>query len=198
MAAVDPAGEAAPPRGGAVAYSGAIHWEYSPELDRDPDPGEIVWSWVAFEEDDSIGKDRPIAVIGRADDRRLVAVMLSSRGHDGDRDWIAIGGSPTFSGNVLRYGLGTSYQLNPCDPCRPLSLVTEFVGWTVLEGRTAITTIPGGTIFPDAAGDTIVNGKVGLRWRFSPVADLYGGYGRALTDQTWYDDVFRLELRRTF
>jgi hypothetical protein len=94
MPSQDPNAEPAPARGGAHTYRGAIHWEYSPELDRDPDPGEIVWSWVAFEEDDSIGKDRPIAVIGRADDGRLAALMLSSRGHDGDRDWIAIGSGP--------------------------------------------------------------------------------------------------------
>lgn len=91
MAAVDPAGEAAPARGGAVAYSGVIHWEYSPDLDHDADPGEIVWAWVAFEDDPTIGKDRPIAVVGRSDDRRLVALMLSSRNHDGDARWIPIG-----------------------------------------------------------------------------------------------------------
>ena len=94
MPSQDPHAEPAPPRGGAYTYRGAIQWEYSPEIDRDPDPGEIVWAWVAFEEDDSVGKDRPIAVVGRADDRRLVALMLSSRGHDGDRDWIAIGSGP--------------------------------------------------------------------------------------------------------
>ena len=28
--------------------------------------------------------------------------------------------------------------------------------------------------------------------------DLYGGYGKALTEQTWYSDMFRIELRRSF
>ena len=82
---------AAPERGGAYDYRGTIHWEYSPEIDHDPDPGEIVWAWVAFEEDASVGKDRPIAVVGRTDDRRLVALMLSSRNHEGDHRWISIG-----------------------------------------------------------------------------------------------------------
>lgn len=94
MSAPDPAGEPAPERGGAYTYTGPITWEYSPELDRDADPGEIVWTWVAFEEDDRVGKDRPVAVIGRADDDRLVALMLSSRDHDGDRGWISIGTGP--------------------------------------------------------------------------------------------------------
>jgi hypothetical protein len=94
MSSTDPHAEPVPARGGAYTYSGAVHWEYSPEIDREPDPGEIVWSWVAFEEDASVGKDRPIAVVGRADDRRLVALMLSSQDHDGDRRWISIGSGP--------------------------------------------------------------------------------------------------------
>ena len=27
-------------------YRGSIDFEYSPSLDGDPDPGEIVWTWV--------------------------------------------------------------------------------------------------------------------------------------------------------
>src|SRR6185436_20820427 len=57
------------------------------------------------------------------------------------RDWFSIGGSDGFAGNVLRYGLGANYILNPCD-CRPVSAVVELVGWTVLDGGTAITTPP--------------------------------------------------------
>jgi len=94
MPGSDPSAEPAPARGGAYDYDGAVHFEYSPELDRDADPGEIVWTWVAYEEDSSIGKDRPVAVIGRADDQRLVALMLSSRDHAGDRNWISIGTGP--------------------------------------------------------------------------------------------------------
>jgi PemK-like, MazF-like toxin of type II toxin-antitoxin system len=94
MSTSDQYGEPAPERGGAYTYTGPIQWEYSPELDRDADPGEIVWTWVAFEENAHAGKDRPIAVVGRADDGRLAALMLSSREHDGDRDWISIGTGP--------------------------------------------------------------------------------------------------------
>lgn len=94
MSTSRPTGEPAPDRGGAHTYAGPIAWEYSPELDRDADPGEIVWTWVAFEEDASIGKDRPVAVVGRADDGRLVALMLSSQDHRGDRGWMSIGTGP--------------------------------------------------------------------------------------------------------
>jgi hypothetical protein len=88
------AGEPEPERGGAHTYRGAVTWEYSPEMDGDPDPGEVVWTWVSYEEDARIGKDRPIAILGRAEDHRLVGLMLSSRDHSGDRDWLAIGAGP--------------------------------------------------------------------------------------------------------
>lgn len=87
-------GEAVPERGGAYTYTGTIRWDYRPEIDRDADPGEIVWTWVSFEEDASVGKDRPVAVIGHADDGRLAAVMLSSQDHRGDRGWFSIGTGP--------------------------------------------------------------------------------------------------------
>ena len=31
---------------------------YAPQLDGDADPGEIVWTWVAYEDDRGRGKDR--------------------------------------------------------------------------------------------------------------------------------------------
>jgi hypothetical protein len=112
------------------------------------------------------------------------------------RDWFSIGGSDGFAGNVLRYGLGGVYTFNPCD-CRPVSAVAEIVGWTVLHGGTAITTLPT-TLFTDAAGDTIVNAKFGLRVSLNDQDSIYAGYGHALTDETWYEDVIRLEFRRAF
>jgi PemK-like, MazF-like toxin of type II toxin-antitoxin system len=64
---------------------------YAPDVDGAADPGEIVWAWVPFEEDDGRGKDRPLLVVGRgAGD--LLGLMLSSQ-HDraGDPDWISVG-----------------------------------------------------------------------------------------------------------
>ena len=55
--------------------------EYRPDLDGDPDPGEVVWTWVPDEDDPAQGKDRPVVVIGRRG-RRLVAVALTSKRHD--------------------------------------------------------------------------------------------------------------------
>jgi len=65
--------------------------EYSPEADGNADPGEIVWTWVAFEDDPSQGKDRPVLVVGR-DGNTLLGLMLSSQQHRrDDRDWVSIG-----------------------------------------------------------------------------------------------------------
>ncbi len=64
---------------------------YAPDPDGAADPGEIVWTWVPFEEDDGRGKDRPLLVVGRGGGR-LLGLMLSSQ-HDraGDRGWVPIG-----------------------------------------------------------------------------------------------------------
>ncbi len=65
--------------------------QYAPDLDGDADPGEIVWTWVPYEDDPAQGKDRPVLVVGR-DGRTLLGLMLSSRGErDGQRDWLALG-----------------------------------------------------------------------------------------------------------
>jgi hypothetical protein len=67
------------------------HLEYAPDLDGEADPGEIVWTWVRFEDDPHQGKDRPVLVVGR-DGRTLLGLMLSSRRErDGQRDWLALG-----------------------------------------------------------------------------------------------------------
>jgi len=64
---------------------------YAPALDGLADPGEIVWTWVPFEQDASRGKDRPLLVVGR-DGTGLLGLVLSSRAsHDGSPDWLALG-----------------------------------------------------------------------------------------------------------
>ncbi|MGW4100130.1 type II toxin-antitoxin system PemK/MazF family toxin [Mycobacterium sp. NPDC004974] len=64
---------------------------YAPDLDGQADPGEIVWTWVVYEDDPTRGKDRPVLVVGR-DQRTLLGLMLSSQDyHRDDPDWIAIG-----------------------------------------------------------------------------------------------------------
>lgn len=63
---------------------------YEPRMDGDADPGEVVWGWVAYEDDPTRGKDRPIVVVGRWG-RDLCGVPLTSRERPGDPDRIPVG-----------------------------------------------------------------------------------------------------------
>lgn len=64
---------------------------YAPDLNGRADPGEVVWTWVAFEEDAARGKDRPVLVVGRSG-RTLLGLMMSSNpARADDPDWIGIG-----------------------------------------------------------------------------------------------------------
>ena len=73
---------------------------YAPEIDGEPDPGEVVWAWVAYEDDPSQGKDRPVLVLDAdADGQGWTGLMLSSQDHDRDaadearygRHWMDVG-----------------------------------------------------------------------------------------------------------
>lgn len=91
-------GAATPTSGYAGDYVGSPPMSYAPIADNLPDPGEVVWTWVPYEEDHSQGKDRPVLVIGRHDDL-LLALQLTSQDHDRDaedearwgRYWMDIG-----------------------------------------------------------------------------------------------------------
>ena len=64
---------------------------YAPDLDGQADPGEVVWTWVVYEDDPNRGKDRPVLVVGR-DRRVLLGLMLSSQDHHrDDPNWLNIG-----------------------------------------------------------------------------------------------------------
>jgi hypothetical protein len=64
---------------------------YAPEPDGRADPGEVVWAWVAYEDDPRQGKDRPVLVVGR-DGATVFGLMLSSQSErDGQRHWLALG-----------------------------------------------------------------------------------------------------------
>ncbi|MCL6298489.1 type II toxin-antitoxin system PemK/MazF family toxin [Streptomyces kronopolitis] len=73
---------------------GTVTMTYAPDPDGDPDPGEIVWTWVPYEENDGRGKDRPVLVVARETSGTLLAVQLSSKRHQNDREWVPLGTGP--------------------------------------------------------------------------------------------------------
>jgi hypothetical protein len=112
------------------------------------------------------------------------------------RAWVPVGGTD-FAGDIVRYGVGVHYDL--CKVCDiHFAPVVEFVGWTVLDGKTSFVTQNGDVIVEGAEGQTIVNAKVGLRATYGQRADVYAGYGRPLTGNRWYENIFRLEFRVRF
>ncbi|QGN35669.1 type II toxin-antitoxin system PemK/MazF family toxin [Microlunatus sp. Gsoil 973] len=72
--------------------------QYAPQADDLPDPGEVVWTWVPYEEDPQQGKDRPVLVLARTG-AFVVVAQLTSKDHDRDaeqearygRHWMDIG-----------------------------------------------------------------------------------------------------------
>ena len=80
------------------AAPGQIRFDYAPRRDGRPDPGEIVWAWVPYDEGDGRGKDRPVLIVSR-DRGTFHGLMLTSKDHDRDvadearhgRFWMDIG-----------------------------------------------------------------------------------------------------------
>ena len=70
---------------------GPVRTSYSPQTDGAPDPGEIVWTWVPFEENDGRGKDRPVLVVAVESAGTYLAVQLTSKDHDGEGDFVSVG-----------------------------------------------------------------------------------------------------------
>ncbi|MEU3456515.1 type II toxin-antitoxin system PemK/MazF family toxin [Micromonospora sp. NPDC006766] len=64
---------------------------YAPEPDGQADPGEIVWTWVPYEDDPSQGKDRPVLVVGRQGSSVFGLMLSSQSDRDGQRHWLALG-----------------------------------------------------------------------------------------------------------
>jgi hypothetical protein len=116
-----------PPRGAAAPrrhdVPGAIDVEYRPHDDGRPDPGEVVWAWVPYEEDDGRGKDRPVLVVAR-DGAVLLGLMLSSKDHDTDaadearhgRHWVDVGtGAWDRQGRPSEVRVDRVLRLDPAD-----------------------------------------------------------------------------------
>ena len=123
-------------------------------------------------------------------------------------DWHPIGGasaipvssSEDFSGDVLRYGFGLSYDLVDVPDGARLTPVFELVGWRILDGYASRTV--DGTLstfsLNSAEGTNIVNAKFGARLTVRGNHSVYVGYGLALTKAEWYGQIVRIEYRYAF
>jgi hypothetical protein len=100
---------------------------YAPEADGQPDPGEVVWAWVPYEDDPAQGKDRPVLLVGRRGETWL-GLMLSSQDHDLDaedearygRYWMDVG-----SGGWDREGRPSEVRLDQLIELAPSAIRRE-------------------------------------------------------------------------
>lgn len=96
---------------------------YDPHPDGEPDPGEVVWAWVPYEEDASQGKDRPVLLIAH-EGEQLIGLMMTSKDHDRDmeqeahdgRFWFDVGSGPWDSkGRPSEVRLNRFLTVDPAD-----------------------------------------------------------------------------------
>lgn len=114
---------------------------YAPKADGRADPGEVVWAWVAYEDDPARGKDRPVLVIGR-EGPVLLALAMTSRDHDVDavqeagagRLWMDIGtGDWDARGRSSEVRLDRVLRLDPTGVRREGAALSRDVFQAVLE-----------------------------------------------------------------
>ncbi len=102
-------------------FTGMPPVSYTPMAGRTPDPGEVAWAWVPYEEDHRRGKDRPVLLIGRAEGW-LLGLPLTSLDHDRDaaqearegRFWMDIGsGAWDAQGRASEVRLDRVVRIDP-------------------------------------------------------------------------------------
>lgn len=130
---------------------------------------------------------------------RIVSDRISFEGQVGA--WFPFGGSDgvvsddKFSGNIIYYGIGPSFDLVRTDRVS-FAPVVELVGWRIINGFE--TNCSEDLTCTYEAADNIVNLKIGARTTISGRSSFYFGFGFGLTDAKWYDDILRFEYRVGF
>jgi hypothetical protein len=108
---------------------------YEPHADGHPDPGEVVWAWVPYEEDATQGKDRPVLLIAHEGDTWL-GLGLTSKDHDRDvaqeasegRFWMDVGsGGWDTKGRASEVRLNRMLRLHESDVRREGSVLPKDV-----------------------------------------------------------------------
>jgi len=114
--------------------------------------------------------------------------------------WTPIGGSD-FASDVLQYGAGVGYLALQTNSVTVMPTF-EAVGWTFLGGQ-KFNPLYGQS---SANGDTIFNIKPGVRIGLGdpngpmmmPSHSIYAGFGIPVTNEKFYNDLFRIEYRIVF
>ncbi|MGX5359205.1 type II toxin-antitoxin system PemK/MazF family toxin [Kocuria sp. KH4] len=110
-------------------WTGPVRPVYRPLSDGQADPGEIVWTWVPFQEDHRRGKDRPVLVVDRAGDH-LLCLMLTSRdrtdGLEQHPDYVDVGSGPwDRQGRPSEVRLDRVIRVRPADVRREGAALRE-------------------------------------------------------------------------
>ena len=116
-------------------YTGPVTPVYAPQPDGDPDPGEVVWAWVPYEDDPSQGKDRPVLLIGGSGGL-LLGLMMTSRDRNNrnasDPRYLDVGTGPWDSkGRPSEVKLDRVLQLEPGSVRREGAIMDRNVFQTV-------------------------------------------------------------------
>ncbi|MCK9870184.1 type II toxin-antitoxin system PemK/MazF family toxin [Nocardiopsis dassonvillei] len=108
---------------------------YAPERDGLADAGEIVWTWVPYEEDPGRGKDRPLLVVGRRGGR-LHGLMLSSQRPEAweRQDWLPVGSGPWDREQRDSYvRVDRLFEFDEDDIRREAAVMDEELFWMVAD-----------------------------------------------------------------
>lgn len=124
---------------------------YAPVVDGNPDPGEVVWAWVPYEDDPTQGKDRPVLVIGLATgpdgEPAVQCLVMTSKDHDRDaaqeasvgRLWMDVGsGGWDSRGRPSEVRLNRLLVLPAADVRREGAALDPQVYEAVLAARAAL------------------------------------------------------------
>ncbi len=120
--------------------------------------------------------------------------------------WVPLGGDPTHSGEILRYGAGISHLWIDNDSFAAIP-VLEFVAWNILGGQRTLPAsaqpTTGGPLTRSIDGDVIFNIFPGMRFTFKggenfDLFELGVNGGVAVSNQRWYNAQMRFEARWMF
>lgn len=126
----------------------------------------------------------------RASDRVSIEAQFGEVFPHGGDAGVPVSASNGFAGKVLYYGIGPSVEVYRSGQTA-FAPVVELVGWHVLNGYQTLDQVT-------AKGTNIVNLKIGGRILMPNESSIYVGWGKALTDDEWYDHIIRFEYRVGF